>query len=69
MKKILLLAFVAATAFTSCKKDWTCECTDNGTSLGTFQIENKSKATAKTACEGNNATYSALYPGVKCELK
>lgn len=39
------------------------------TSLGTFQIENKSKATAKTACEGNNATYSALYPGVKCELK
>ena len=47
MKKILLLAFVAATAFTSCKKDWTCECTDNGTSLGTFQIENKSKATAK----------------------
>ena len=69
MKKVILLAFVAATALTSCKKDWTCECTDNGTSLGTVTIENKTKATAKTACEGNNVTYQAVAPGVKCELK
>ncbi len=70
MKKLLLLAFVAGTfMMTSCKKDWTCECKDGSTSLGTFEITNKTKATAKTACEGNNATFKAVYPGVSCNLK
>lgn len=67
MKKIAPIAVFAllAVAFTSCKKDHTCECTANGEVLGTTTI-NDTKSNAKTACEQTSS-----YPGitVECKLK
>jgi hypothetical protein len=69
MKKVLLLAIVATSfGMTSCKKDYTCECKDGSTVLGTVTIK-ETKSKAKTACEGNNATYAAIASGVSCNLK
>ncbi|MEX2590017.1 MAG: hypothetical protein WD334_07410 [Chitinophagales bacterium] len=61
MKKMLLVFAVAGMAFgfTSCKKDYTCEC-DNGFSS---TMENVKKGDAEDAC-------SALeVGGTKCEVK
>lgn len=63
MKKVLLLAIVA-TAFglTSCKKDYTCECTILGTT-SSVKYTNVKKADAKKSCEALNQV------GVSCSLK
>jgi hypothetical protein len=67
MKKFAPIAAIAlfAVAFTSCKKDWTCECSANGQVLGSTTIK-ETKKKAKDACEA-----TASYPGitVKCEIK
>lgn len=67
MKKVLLLAIVA-TAFgmTSCKKDYTCECTIGGQTSSSV-MKNVKKADAKTACETLNT--SAKISGGSCSLK
>lgn len=51
MKKSLVLSFlaVAALGFTSCKKDWTCNCKINGKDHP-IEMKNVKKADAKTAC-------------------
>ncbi|MEX0813932.1 MAG: hypothetical protein WD048_17060 [Chitinophagales bacterium] len=62
MKKMLLVFAVAGMAFgfSSCKKDYTCEC--DGTVVGTF--ENTKKSDAEDACDAMNTfgTYT------KCEV-
>jgi predicted small secreted protein len=66
MKKLLVLAVVAgAFTMTSCKKNYTCVCTANGTSSEVTTPTKVSKATAKTWCEAYNTTGS----GVSCKLK
>lgn len=51
MKKTFLIAMavVVTAGFTSCKKDWTCEC-DDGSS---WEIKESTKSFAKTSCEGS----------------
>ena len=57
MKKILLVAAVACMTMTSCKKDYTCECTatvgttGNTTSATTSTTIHDKQDAAKTACE------------------
>lgn len=67
MKKVLSFAAAAVFVFglSSCKKDYTCECTANGQVIAT-QTANMKKKDAETWCEG-----SASYPGttVTCSLK
>lgn len=65
MKKLLLVAAVAMFAMTSCKKDYTCECTStvgqNGSttsSTSTTTLKAK-KADAKKACESTSQDQSA----------
>lgn len=55
MKKALLIAtaLVVTFGFSSCKKDWTCECDDGNGGKLESTISNTTKATAKTACEGS----------------
>lgn len=68
MKKLVLISTAMLTiAFTSCKKDWTCECKDDSTGeiLTESPISNSRQPEAKLACEGLNA-YGA---GVTCKLK
>jgi hypothetical protein len=54
MKKILTLiavVFVAAIVLPSCKKDWTCVCTDSNGDVYEFAINDSRKPEAKLACE------------------
>ena len=51
MKKVLFMAAVAAFTMTSCKKDFTCECTDGTVSLTYTFLESK-KSAAAALCEG-----------------
>lgn len=56
MKKSLLFVAVAALAlsFSSCKKDYSCDCTIAGTTTETT-LENYSKADAEAACDALDA--------------
>jgi hypothetical protein len=67
MKKIAPIAALAlfAVAFTSCKKDYTCECKMNGTVISTTTIHAK-KSDAKSAC---SATATVGSTTMSCELK
>ncbi|MBL7765846.1 MAG: hypothetical protein JNJ58_07130 [Chitinophagaceae bacterium] len=68
MKKLFILAVVAgAFTMTSCKKDWTCECTNSTGTKTSIEITNVKKVDAKTACTAWNTTYAAS--GGSCSLK
>jgi hypothetical protein len=54
MKKLLTLlivAFIGAVVLPSCKKDWTCVCTDSNGNETTTTISNSRKPEAELACE------------------
>jgi hypothetical protein len=76
MKKVLLVAFVAGLAMTSCKKEWTCECTvtlyTNGASTSTTvsgKTDKMSKKDAKDKCK--SSTTGDTQNGTKstCDIK
>jgi len=52
MKKFLAICSVAlfAASFTSCKKDYVCECTVDGVVDNSMNIPKAKKADAETAC-------------------
>jgi hypothetical protein len=62
MKKILLASALMITismAFTSCKKDWSCSCTDqNGNSTSTA-INNETLLNARAKCKDMSFTIGA----------
>lgn len=62
MKKVLLTFAVVAlgASFTSCKKEYTCECGEGDTKVVTT-AEFKKKADAEAWCEGSSLGF--------CELK
>lgn len=65
MKKVVV-AVVAVLALASCTKDWTCECSLNGTPVGSSTIKDKTKADAKTECESTGSVGAWTYD---CEIK
>ncbi len=59
MKKLtplVLAAAFGALTFTSCKKDYTCDCKVNGESVIKYDIKNAKKKDAEAACEGYSIT-------------
>ncbi len=70
MKKITMIAVAAllAVSFTSCKKDYTCECKyPNNSGLNSSSVIKTTKSDAKTKCETlSNAAKGA---GGSCALK
>lgn len=73
MKKTLIVfGFVAfaAIALSSCKKDYTCECTStvDGIASISYPYESVKKSDATESCDALNATWTANSVG-KCELK
>ena len=69
MKKFILPAlFLGAIAFTSCKKDYTCDCTytwsDGTTQTYTYEYPKSKKKDAEASCESWNGT-----SGYECTLK
>jgi len=72
MKKLFLSAIVVfvATAFTSCKKDYTCECKfSQGTPDINIPIEDAKKADAQDACDQAETTYKIADANANCTLK
>jgi hypothetical protein len=74
MKKIFTIiavsAFVLMLGLSSCKKDYTCECTFTApTPSLSIAIEKSSKSDAKDACSAAETTYKAGDSGVACSLK
>ena len=83
MKKVLLIAAVAAFAMTSCKKDRTCECTTTDTTGGVtttvvYTLTQKStKKGAKAWCEAypkgtttvNGTAVTSTGPAMVCVIK
>ncbi len=76
MKKLLLLAPVALLALASCKKDYSCNCTDTTSYDGiteidvyTYSIEGASKDQAVAACNEATITYSEAGYSQKQECK
>ena len=75
MKKVLLMVAVAAFAMTttSCKKDYTCTCTDpvstyNPTAdVYTYQMNDVKKKDAKAACNSLGSIW--IINGGTCEFK
>ena len=67
MKKLFILAVVAiGFTMTSCKKDYTCECT--GAFTINIPIQNAKKGDAKDACSAAQTTYSTA-GSTTCTLK
>lgn len=72
MKKVLLLSVAIAMAgtYSSCKKDYTCECTfTNGSPAITIPLDSYKKADAEDACDQSESTYKVVDPGASCVLK
>ena len=71
MKKTTLFvfaAFVAAASFTSCKKDYTCECKDSAGTVTNIPLKDATKSDATDACNVSDALYK-LGGGGSCTLK
>lgn len=75
MKKISIIAIAAlAMSFASCKKDYTCKCTNTPTggtsSTNTIILKGVSKGTAKTLCHDTESKNAAgiVTSTDKCEL-
>lgn len=73
MKKHILLFAAGALIFglSSCKKDWTCECTftavDGSTQTSTTIFPKSTKKDAQTACD--QAEQALSYANGNCTLK
>ncbi|MBM3451785.1 MAG: hypothetical protein FJX84_01455 [Bacteroidetes bacterium] len=68
MKKIMLFGVLGLLTLASCKKDWTCKCTESvGGNSSSVIIEDMTRADAKAECDEGDA--SALGITVDCELQ
>lgn len=72
MKKIAPIAAIAlfAIATTSCKKDYTCECTTTSggqSTTTTFELGKQSKSDAEAACSGKAVSAGGVT--MTCDLK
>lgn len=69
MKKLTIIAATAflAVSFTSCKKDYTCECTYSNTALNSTSTVKTTKKDAEDKCNTLNTAASPV--GGTCKLK
>lgn len=68
-KNTVLVAALALLSLTSCKKDYTCTCTDpaDPTSNQAFPFKDAKKKDAQSACDQWNSLYAI--DGGSCSLK
>jgi len=70
MKKVSMIfgtAFIASMIFTSCTKDWVCECKTNDNAFSASRVITGTKSEAKADCEKDSG--SAMGFTVECKLK
>lgn len=72
MKKVLFISIVAVASLASCKKDYTCTCTQTANGVvGTPQVTTYTeakKADARAACLSYSYTAGGVTVDTKCEL-
>ena len=62
MKKIaIIMGLIATLALGSCKKDWTCACTDQSGNNNYHTIPNATYGDAKTTCNGYEYHNGPIY--------
>lgn len=60
MRKFLFISFISVLALSSCKKKYSCHCTDNAensTGLETFLIENNDEGNARVDCTAHEVEF------------
>lgn len=67
MKKVFILAAAVLLVLASCKKDYTCVCTINGSSASTT-YEDVKKKDAEASCESLETTAKFLDPNASCSI-
>lgn len=70
MKKVLFLGAFAVLALSSCKKDYTCECTvtSGGLSVTSTTTINDTKKNATTTCENGSSSVAGIST-TTCKIK
>lgn len=70
MKKIfLILAVIAMVGLNSCKKDWSCQCTNQNGSTTSTAINNETLLNARAKCKDMNSSNSILGTSETCSLQ
>jgi hypothetical protein len=72
MKKVLLVAAVAAFAMTSCKKEYTCECTttsSSGSTSSSVKLDKMKKKDAEKKCDEGDGSISFFGETITSECK
>lgn len=67
MKKVLVLGLFGAMALASCKKDWTCKCTNSLAGSSSSTIADMTKKDAKAECDKGDGSAGGIT--VDCELQ
>lgn len=65
---MLILAAISLAGLTSCKKDYTCDCSVLGSTIP-VSIPNSTKDDAETTCDAARATYQIVDPTATCNLE
>lgn len=63
---ILIVSAIAVTSFSSCKKDWACECNTSGQTT-THEIDNETLINARNKCKSYEG--SVLGVTTTCSIK
>jgi hypothetical protein len=69
MKKVMIFGAIALFGLSSCKKDWTCNCTIKSGSVATkisYPLTNQTKSSASTNCDAFDTNFGE---NGTCELK
>lgn len=71
MKKLLVLGLVLGglAAMTSCRKDYTCDCSFSSGEDLTIPLDNYKKSEAEDACNSAETTYQNADSDASCTLK
>lgn len=67
-KKILLLSCITVIGFSSCRKDRSCICSQNGTEVSKAVYTHVKRSEAQTYCQAAQNTYAAG-SGVTCAVQ
>jgi len=70
MKKLMTImaAVLLVTSFASCKKDYTCECSVDGSNI-VIPLNGYKKKDATSSCDAAETTYKNGDPNASCTLK
>ena len=71
MKKYIAIsafAVLGVVALSSCKKDWTCSCTINGTTGSAATYKDTKKSDAKASCDALQSLAIIGDPSASCSI-